>query len=344
MIKYDGFDNSMKNLSRRQFLAATAAIALSGYRIKTNAIAPDVVVIEGIGRAGNIPLSDQIKHSLDRALSLLTGQKQAQNAWSSLFKQGDRVSVKIDGLSPLAYTNPVITGTLLERLFDLNIQPWDITVWDKRISDINRITKGIQTRRGTQEITATESANQLDTDMAGYRKERGYHPKWLEGSDFPPMSHIAAHLSDGKVKIVNLPTPKHHPLVGIDGSIVSLAFGSLNNVNRFRSSAETMARALAEILKLKQLSGYMLTIMDATRLVFNGGPVGLPLWTAETGALIMGFDPVAVDSVALEMIEARCKVARLPALGEAGLVMLKEAEKQGVGTTKPNVVHLNATA
>jgi uncharacterized Fe-S center protein len=75
------------------------------------------------------------------------------------------------------------------------------------------------------------------------------------------------------------------------------------------------------------------TILDCLTAQCEGGPGYLPAHAFEFNGLLASTDPVALDRVAWDLIDARRRKKGLPALKEAGRspLWIHTAEKQGLG-------------
>jgi hypothetical protein len=325
-------------ITRRSFLIGCGAFSIPVlWKPLSAQTKGTAVVVRGAGSLGSAEGWLRAKSALDLGLAKLFGIE-APKAWEEVIRSGRPVSVKLDARSPLASTGDALAIGLLESLFDRLIQPWEITVWEKSIADVERRSWRLKTRRGTIRVNAVESRNR----QGGYSDSAKYNPQWL-GKD-KPLSRFASLLEPPPATLINLPAAKHHPLAGIDGALISLAMGSVDNVARYYRSADDLARAVSEIWRRRLHKPHALTVMDATRVVFHGGPVGLPSWTADDGALIIGTDPVAVDAAALGMIDEHRKAASLPPILDAGNAFLQMAEEAGIGSASPRVVEISLPA
>jgi hypothetical protein len=295
------------------------------------------VVVRGTGDLRTSDSWQNAKRAIDLGLAKLFGMEPPKT-WETVLKAGHPLSVKLDGRSPLASTGDALAVGLLESLFDRLLQPWQIRVWEKNAADIQRRSWRLKTRRGVVRVEAVESPGRRD----GYIDSVRFRPQWLGKGE--TYSRFAALLEPPPATLINLPAAKHHPLTGIDGALISLAMGAVDNVGRYYASAGDLTRAVTEIWRRKPLKSHALTVMDASRVVFNGGPVGLPSWTADESAIIIGTDPVAVDAAALDMIVEQRAAARLPSILDIGKAFLQKAEEAGIGKASPRVVEVSLPA
>ncbi len=117
-------------------------------------------------------------------------------------------------------------------------------------------------------------------------------------------------------KIINVPVAKHHPLTGVTAGLKNW-MGITGKLRMMMH--EDIQRSIAE-LAMSMLP--TLTIVDATRLLMEGGPAGgNPGQVKQAGAMAAGFDPVALDAWAYSLFPS----TTLPG-------NLHLAQKMGLGT------------
>ncbi|HEY3447151.1 MAG TPA: DUF362 domain-containing protein [Myxococcales bacterium] len=97
-------------------------------------------------------------------------------------------------------------------------------------------------------------------------------------------------------KIINVPVAKHHPLTGVTAGLKNW----MGITGKLRVMLhEDIERAIAELAALMTPT---LTIVDATRLLMQGGPDGgNPVDVKPMGVMAAGFDPVALDAWAFSL-------------------------------------------
>jgi uncharacterized protein (DUF362 family) len=128
-------------------------------------------------------------------------------------------------------------------------------------------------------------------------------------------------------KIINLPCLKEHNASGVTGCLKNLAYGSFNNVARTHVEPKTYTDPVIPVMctagPLRAKS--VLHIMDGIRAVYHGGPFGWnPAFVWDARTLLVGTDPVAVDRIELEIVEAKRR--------EAGVPSLWDRSAEGLGT------------
>ena len=324
-------------MTRRAFLGGAVGLAALAAGFRAAGPGSRVALVRGLRPNARW-------HEAQRAISLgiekCVGRR--HDAWLAELVAKGPISVKIDARSPLAHTQESSIIGLLQTLLEQGAQPRGIGVWDQRASDVLRLNLRLQTGSGTIPVRWVEAVNARGDSDEGYDADFTFTPGWL-GED-AEASRYAALLNPPPAVLINMPAAKHHPRLGINGALASLALAAVNRTGRFLKKTDDLIRAVCEIWKGRPLGGHALTVLDATHMVFNGGPVGLPAWTAPSSSLIVGTDPVAVDSVALRLINGRRLTATLSPCLEAGEALLKSAEETGLGSADPEVVEVTLPA
>jgi len=104
---------------------------------------------------------------------------------------------------------------------------------------------------------------------------------------------------EGFTAIINAPGLKTHGLSGIAASIKNYA-GCYPKPSQFHGDS---CANLAEMWQAPSLVGKTkLIIIDALKILYNGGPQFDPRYIWDYKGLILGTDPVAVDAVCLSLI------------------------------------------
>ncbi|MDR1190874.1 MAG: DUF362 domain-containing protein [Verrucomicrobiales bacterium] len=146
-------------------------------------------------------------------------------------------------------------------------------------------------------------------------------------------SYYAALLTRRVTKIINVPVMSSDERIGLAGCVSSLSFASVDNTRRFLNAHEASAEAIAEIFASDLIQPKtVLHIMDGTLAQYAGGPYFVPNYCAQPGLLYLSRDPVAIDTLALERIEAWRKAKAIDPVGQDA-THLPQAVHLNLGTT-----------
>jgi len=118
-----------------------------------------------------------------------------------------------------------------------------------------------------------------------------------------------ARKPEGFTALINVPGLKTHWLSGIAAAIKNYA-GCHPNPSRYHGDS---CANLAEMWEHPALKGKTkLVIIDALKILYNGGPQIDPRYLWDYKGLILGTDPVAVDAVCLDIIQKKRNATQPP--------------------------------
>jgi uncharacterized protein (DUF362 family) len=326
----------LPDLSRRRFLGA-AALAAGGMMVQDSlgaaAHPPESVTSrsfagrglvalargDGVGREPGASVEQQLLRSwLDRMLMTLTRAGSAADAWALLFPRGRSVGIKLNCLAgPRLSPRRELVMALVDGLRTAGLSDERITVWERSDRELRRCGFTVNTRGTGPRVLGT------DNRAAGY--ENRIRSNGSIGSCF---SRILTEQCD---LLINVGVLKDHDLAGVSVGLKNL-YGVIHNPNKYHDHAcDPYVADLAAHPLLRQR--LRLTICDGTTAQCQGGPAYAAGWAWNYGGLLAGIDPVSVDRVGADVIEARRAVKGLPSLTEAGRdpSWIESAARLGLG-------------
>jgi hypothetical protein len=132
---------------------------------------------------------------------------------------------------------------------------------------------------------------------------------------------------------INLPVYTDHPVLGINGALVNATLWNASNTFRFFKSPATAPAAVAEMAAIPELrEGWVLNIVSLQLYQFIGGPYFNSLYTMSEPKLWMSPDPVMLDALMLEKLNAARKKTGFEPISDDDARMLDFAHQLGVGS------------
>ena len=269
----------------------------------------------------------------------LTGEESEYSAWSSFFSTEEMISLKINtlGLENLLGTNYIqhftaLTSAITKGLSSMHIQEKNIIIWDR--SDEELISAGYTIRKEAGKLKIMGTREERRGTAEGFDD----HP-WPVGEKSTHVHKIITQISDS---YINVPVMKSHRISGVTGALKN-HYGTIDNPREFHENNATNP-GIPEINTIQPIRDKQkLIIADALFGVYDGGP----RWNLETmwpfGALIVGTDPVAVDTIMLKIINQKRAEEGLDLLEQA--IHLPISEQLGLGNHKIeniNLIEINA--
>lgn len=328
--------NRRTNADRRTFLkqtlAAAASVALpksvlafsqsgqdgSCLAISTPAV-PRVVRItsEGIMPV-RIPQQPLLRDCLSSALREFTGQNTEESAWRSILRPDDVVLLKFNqSARGRLLTTPAFATALVDSLTEAGWSPDQLMLLEA----------------GTDFERAGETRTP-DFRWQGEQVDFG-----SSGKD----SFMAA--LDQATAVVNVPFLKTHRRAIMTSCLKNLSHGLIRHPARFHANG--CDPAIGQIVASKPIrSKLRLNIVNAIRVIFDGGDHAAEREIHTLGGVIMGSDPVACDAIGFSILnEIRALRGVNPLLGSAGLPpQLLTAHHLGVGACDRSQIDLRVHA
>jgi uncharacterized protein (DUF362 family) len=285
-------DSSLK-VTRRRFLQGTAlgaaGAAMSatgiahaaerGHKPVAKEVLPagksKVVLIrnERAFDSGGRPQEAVIGEMLEQAMLELTGHSDSKSAWGEFVKPDDVVGVKMNVM--ITPTKPEVSRSVVRGIMQAGVPKSNIIVWDR--------------------------------DTAGYGLEGATVRGERFGYDSKALSKI---VTDKATALVNVPGMKVHRGAGV-GIALKNWVGAITNINpmdigvSYKLHADSCA-GCADIPAIPAIQDKSrLVVVDALQPLFHGGPQVNPRYLWPYRGILVGTDPVAVDTVCIRIFEAR---------------------------------------
>jgi len=308
---------------------------------------------------GGVKNREPIKQSVARGMKELTGADDATEAWRSFFEPGDVVGIKVvPNGHPMAPTSPELVLEVIEGLKAAGVKTGDMFVYDRYRGEFmgpgyDKVLPdgvrwgGLTPERASQTVLSFPSFK--DDPIAGYDPDEFVHMDLVANGADPKddrnlRSHLGLLITKRVNKLVMLPCLKDHGSAGVTGALKNISHGSVNNVARSHSTPETnvCCQFIPEVVNHPILrKKVVLHILDGIRGVFQKGPFGRnPEFAWEYNALFFATDPVAMDRVEWQIIDAQRKAKGLPAVAATGKTALDPLGTEGYDVRQPQHIML----
>ncbi|HSW46223.1 MAG TPA: DUF362 domain-containing protein [Phycisphaerae bacterium] len=250
---------------------------------------------------------------IETAVRLATGQDSAANAWRALLKPQDVIGIKFD---EMGYEKLNITNVFAEQL-------------------VGALERAGHKRERIVLIDVPESlARSLKTQPRawGWQKDE---------TAFAGGSERLARVLEQVTALINVPFLKTDNLSGIAGALRNISLPFIRRQSRY--FANGCSPSIADIAALPPIrSKLRVHIVNGLRALFDRGPEVHNEHVWPHAGILASTDPVAVDSVSLDIINTKRTSAGLPGIGDSKgrLPHIHTAAQRGLGTDDQDYIRI----
>ncbi len=270
---------------------------------------------------------DIVRKMVDRGMIELTGASTPLKAWQFFFNKDDVVAIKVNASGlPYCVSSPEIVLEIIRALNLAGIPPQHIYLYERYTEQLDLVGYYAVVPERIRVVGLNGSRQELGGFDKNIYAERSFF------GEEETRSYLAKLVSQVVTKIINVPNLKDHSAAGVTGCLKNIAYGSFDNVARSHKIPTTRTKTfIGQLCSMEPLrSKTVLQIMDGLRGVYHGGPFARNqnyLWYP--GLIYFGTDPVAIDRVELDIVEAKRK--------EAGAVSLWDRSPENLA---PETVYI----
>ena len=255
-----------------------------------------------------------VHEMLNRGMQTLTGESSPEAAWARFISPSDIVGIKINPSgAPACCSSPEIVREIVSALAAVGVPARNIIVYDRYAYEID---VGSYQALVPPEIRVL-GIQEAYTGLSGYDMNIYCQANFF--GEWETRSYMAGVVAHEVTKIINIPTMKDHSAAGITGCLKNLAYGTFNNVARSHRPPYSFTDPLIGIMCTVEplRSKAVLHIMDGMRQVWHGGPLTQNQdFIYPAGTLLIGTDPVAIDTIELDALEDKRRREGVPSLWE----------------------------
>jgi hypothetical protein len=217
--------------------------------------------------------SKVLSRMLDDGMKALTGAKEPEECWKQFFTPDDAVGMKINVM--MVPTHQELSYNVVSNLTAIGVNDEKIIIWDR--DRAGRGMKGVSSRGISFGFNEESVSNIVTKETTALINMPGLKSHWLSG--------VAVAVKNWCGAVTNINVPDEGVAFAIHGD----------------SCADVgMINALPPIKNKEKL-----IVVDALRPLFHGGPQVNPKYLWNYGGLVLGTDPVAVDTVCLKIIQGK---------------------------------------
>jgi uncharacterized protein (DUF362 family) len=299
---------------RRRTLAALAAAAASPFARGAEAFLPGpppgpksapsrpVVSVgrrEGLSTANGAIDPKLLEAALGAAVARAAGEATPVAALRRLFKPTDVVGIKVNCLGGRGVsTRPEVALQLAAFLQAAGVPADRIYVWDRTDRELRGAGYVISSGRGVRVFGTNEDFDERLVEWG------------------PSASRFDRVLARELTALISCSPLKDHGLAGASLTMKNW-YGVVHNPNKLHD--DNCAPYIPHLVACPVIHDKLrLNVVDGSLAQCHGGPGRSPRWAWPLGAFLVSTDPVAVDAVGRQILEARRKEVGLPPLAAEG--------------------------
>ena len=274
-------------------------------------------------------------------LKQLTGQTNEIAAWQQIVSSNDVVGIKVSTLAaPLHVTHQAVIAAIAAGLRQAGVPATNIVVFDRDPQKFALAEYQADNFRVEPIISGAgwEAGVFIDNSLVG--KLIWGDAEFGKPDPLSTLSHLPKVVTRTITKLINVPVLMDHEATGLAGCLYNISLGLADNTRRFEQFGQHGDAAIAELAALPAVrTKLVLNICDALVAGYAGGPSFKPQYSWPYGGLYLSRDPVAIDLLCLDLLEAKRRDDRLPPIGGRASHILTAA-RQGLGQTNAVLVEV----
>lgn len=259
-----------------------------------------VVDIRSRGLA-DVPVVEEaaLRRALASGVQALTGASDTSTAWRVILGPARRIVLKFNAVGAETIdTNEVMAKALVSALAEAGYDPAEVAL----VETPSRVVQTLDVRQ----------------------PEPGWGAAISVGDHLEPVANYV-HAADA---IINVPFLKAHQIAGMSGAMKNISHAVIRHPGLFHGNG--CSPYVGQVIGSKEISSRLrLNVVNALRIVFRNGPEANVDDVCAHGGLLLGYDPVAVDTAGLALLALHRSEAELKKVPVVRY--LESAASAGVG-------------
>jgi uncharacterized protein (DUF362 family) len=246
-----------------------------------------VVQVHMPGMRGRLfPYPDAAREAVHEAVKRLAGEADVGRAFGRFVSPEDRVGIKINMLGGrLASTTKEVVDAIVEGVRAAGVQDANIMIFDQFGGNMRGGRYVWQEKLGQLRV--------INHDVLGYEETLTTCEGGGKGKLAKTLTWCTA--------VINVPVLKDHDTAGVTCALKNMVFGCVERPPMMHLEIHT---ALPHFYALDAIRGRVrLTICDGSFCLYDGGPKYNAAAHVTHDSVYATTDPVAMDAIALEVVE-----------------------------------------
>ncbi|HTU47571.1 MAG TPA: DUF362 domain-containing protein [Bryobacteraceae bacterium] len=254
-----------------------------------------------------------VTNMLSRGMRALTGDTRDEDCWARFISPLDIVGIKVNcSGAPHVMSSPEVVAAIVKNLTAIGVPPERIWIYERFESQLKSVGYDKCVPKGVH-IWAAEG--KFRTSVLGYDPDIYVEVNFFGEED--TRSFMTRPVADTFTKIINVPKMKEHQAAGVTGCLKNISYGDFSNMDRSHRFTKTNTYSfIGTLASVEPIpSRTVLNIMDGLSAVWHAGPFSeYPQFRFYPKQILFGTDPVAMDHVLIDLIEAKRKAEGAPSL------------------------------
>jgi hypothetical protein len=280
------------------------------------------------------PKPEIARRLLEKAMMEFTGAPDLNQAMARFIHKDDVVAIKVNGIAGQTGHTMAVNFELIlpvvEAVLALGVPANRITVYEQFPNFLAGTRVNVRNWKLPAGV-ATGTHNNNDHAMPDIRVYQGIKTRYCRF--FTQASAV-----------IDMTQIKDHSICGYTGALKNITHGNINNPHDHHATNASPQIALLYNHPIVQ-SRVRLHITDAFKVTYDQGPLDKnPKTRIPHGAVYVATDPVAMDTIGWNVVEAERKQRGLKTLKEAGREprYIRTAGELGVGVHDLNAIKLQS--